>query len=168
MRISDWSSNVCSSDLDAKYDRFVDAFGTDVASQRAFQNTPKWTLSGTLGAHIPVGDGAVDASTSLSYRSLTHQFEVPIPWLDQPGYTLWDANLRYSFADERYSIGLHAKNILNKRYITSGYNYLASDGAGGYISTLGQGGVATAFYGTPGPVFVHRGRAEEPRAGKKG
>src|SRR3546814_94928 len=109
--------------IDAKYDRFVDAFGTDVASQRAFQNTPKWTLSGTLGAHIPVGDGAVDASTSLSYRSLTHQFEVPIPWLDQPGYTLWDANLRYSFADERYSIGLHAKNILNKRYITSGYNY---------------------------------------------
>src|SRR3546814_10050661 len=138
MRISDWSSDVCSSDLydtngdgindtfvgvtsnagkatikgvefegnavladdfaglcstinlaatagyiDAKYDRFVDAFGTDVASQRAFQNTPKWTLSGTLGAHIPVGDGAVDASTSLSYRSLTHQFEVPIPWLDQ-------------------------------------------------------------------------------------
>src|SRR3546814_1527619 len=78
MRISDWSSDVCSSDLiDAKYDRFVDAFGTDVASQRAFQNTPKWTLSGTLGAHIPVGDGAVDASTSLSYRSLTHQFEVP-------------------------------------------------------------------------------------------
>src|SRR3546814_21171912 len=105
MRISDWSSDVCSSDLiDAKYDRFVDAFGTDVASQRAFQNTPKWTLSGTLGAHIPVGDGAVDASTSLSYRSLTHQFEVPIPWLDQPGYTLWDANLRYSLADERYSI----------------------------------------------------------------
>src|SRR3546814_1084453 len=67
--------------IDAKYDRFVDAFGTDVASQRAFQNTPKWTLSGTLGAHIPVGDGAVDASTSLSYRSLTHQFEVPNPWL---------------------------------------------------------------------------------------
>src|SRR3546814_2077617 len=33
--------------IDAKYDRFVDAFGTDVASQRAFQNTPKWTLSGT-------------------------------------------------------------------------------------------------------------------------
>src|SRR3546814_4647098 len=81
----------------------------------------------------------------MSYRSLTHQFEVPIPWLDQPGYTLWDANLRYSFADERYSIGLHAKNILNKRYITSGYNYLASDGAGGYSSTLGQEGVATAF-----------------------
>src|SRR3546814_13832571 len=65
---------------------------TDVASQRAFQNTPKWTLSGTLGAHSPVGDGAVDASTSLSYRSLTHQFEVPIPWLDRPGYTLWDAD----------------------------------------------------------------------------
>src|SRR3546814_8943602 len=91
------------------YTTLFRSFGTDVASQRAFQNTPKWTLSGTLGAHIPVGDGAVDASTSLSYRSLTHQFEVPIPWLDQPGYTLWDANLRYSFADERYSIGLHAK-----------------------------------------------------------
>src|SRR3546814_11545180 len=64
------------------YTTLFRSFGTDVASQRAFQNTPKWTLSGTLGAHIPVGDGAVDASTSLSYRSLTHQFEVPIPWLE--------------------------------------------------------------------------------------
>src|SRR3546814_21002242 len=113
------------------YTTLFRSFGTDVASQRAFQNTPKWTLSGTLGAHIPVGDRAVDASTSLSYRSLTHQFEVPIPWLDQPGYTLWDANLRSIFADERYSIGLHAKNILNNRSIPSGYNYPAYDRAGG-------------------------------------
>src|SRR3546814_6505315 len=37
--------------IDAKYDRFVDAFGTDVASQRAFQNTPKWTLSGRSEEH---------------------------------------------------------------------------------------------------------------------
>src|SRR3546814_20946198 len=114
MRISDWSSDVCSSDLiDAKYDRFVDAFGTDVASQRAFQNTPKWTLSGTLGAHIPVGDGAVDDSTSLSYRSLTHQFEVPIPWLDQPGSTLADANPRHHFPHWPTSNGLPPKKNHN-------------------------------------------------------
>ncbi len=140
--------------IDAHYDRYIDAFGNDVADERAFQNTPKWTLSGTLGAHLPVGDGAVDASTTVAYRSKTHQFEVPIPWLDQPAYALWDANLVYSFADDRYSIGLHAKNILDKRYITSGYNYLAPDGAGGYTSTLGLEGIATAFYGNPRQVFV--------------
>ena len=140
--------------IDAEYDRFVDAFGADVADERSFQNTPKWTASGTLGAHIPVGEGAVDASTTVAYRSETHQFEVPIPYLDQPGYALWDANLTYSLTDDRYSIGLHAKNILDKRYITSGYNYLVPAAGGGYTSSLGREGVATAFYGNPRQVFV--------------
>src|SRR3546814_14586483 len=76
MRISDWSSDVCSSDL--------------VADQRAIQNTPKWTLSGTLDAAAPLASGMVNASTTLSYRSGTNQFETPNPFLDQPGYALWD------------------------------------------------------------------------------
>ena len=66
------------------------------------------------------------ASTTLSYRSKTFQFETPSPFLDQKGYALWDAALIWRDDDDRFSFGLNAKNILNKQYITSGYQFLAT------------------------------------------
>jgi len=131
-----------------------------------FQNTPDWTLSGTLGGNVPVGSGSVNASTVLSYRSLTHQFETASPFLDQPGYALWDAHLTYTFGGGRYSIGVHGKNLTNRVYKTAGYQYIRTDIAGNpinllnvpvpngpYVPTLGKEGIATAFYGNPRQVF---------------
>ena len=54
------------------------------------------------------------------------------------------------FDSGNYSIGLHGKNLTDKRYITSGYNYQNAAGA----STLGLEGILTAFYGNPRQVFV--------------
>jgi len=83
--------------LDAQYDEFITNIpGTgpvDVADFRRIQNTPKWTLSGTLDYTTPVMGGDLSMSTTVSYRSKTFQFEVPSPYLDQPGYALWDAHL---------------------------------------------------------------------------
>ncbi|HEY0043736.1 MAG TPA: TonB-dependent receptor, partial [Allosphingosinicella sp.] len=75
--------------LDAQYDEFVTnianftADGTpkagtpaqpvDVADFRRIQNTPKWTLSTTLDFTVPVSDGELNASATLSYRSKTFQ-----------------------------------------------------------------------------------------------
>ncbi|WP_447758203.1 TonB-dependent receptor [Sphingopyxis fribergensis] len=136
--------------IDAKYKSFIGPTGTDVADQRVFQNTPKWTVMGSIAAGIPAMGGNIDVSTGLTYRSLTHQFEVPIPALDQPGYVLWDASLVWTADSGNYSIGIHGKNLTDKQYITSGYNY--QNAAGG--STLGLEGVQTAFYGNPRQVFV--------------
>jgi iron complex outermembrane recepter protein len=146
---------------DAKFDRYIGPTGTDIANISAFQNTPKWSLSGTLGTNLPMGGGAFSASTTVSYRSLTHQFQQPSPFLDQPGYTLLDANLTYTFAHGRYSIGVHGKNLTDKHYITGGYQYInvnaagtpILNAAGKYTSTLGTEGVATAFYGNPRQVL---------------
>jgi len=146
--------------IDAKYKTFIGPTGTDVANVRVFQNTPKWTVSGTLGATLPLGGGNLGASTTVSYRSLTHQFETASPFLDQPGYTLLDAHLTYGFG--RYSVGVHGKNLTDRHYKTSGYQYINSTLAGtpiltatgGYTPTLGKEGVATAFYGNPRQVFV--------------
>ena len=147
--------------IDAKYKRFIDARGIDVADRRAFQNTPEWTASGTLAGSLPLGRGSIDASSTLSYRSRTQQFEIRTPGLDQPGYALLDANLIYNY-NEHISVGVHAKNLTDKRYIVSGYNFLAQNpdtGAflagptGAPVSTLGQTGVLTAYYGNPRQVF---------------
>lgn len=139
--------------IDAGYDEFVDAFGNDVANQRVFQNTPEWTLSGTANYSLPAFGGDLSFLTTLSYRSKTSQFEVQSP-LDQPGYALWDASLVWTSDDDHWQIGVHAKNITDERYIVSGYNFVAPDGAGGFIPTLGREGTLTAFYGDPFRLFA--------------
>lgn len=149
--------------IDPQYKHYIGPTGAEVSQYRQFQNTPKWTVSGTLSGTVPVASGDLNASTTVSYRSLTHQFEVASPFLDQPGYTLWDANLTYSFGSKRqYSFGVHAKNITDVRYKIGGYQYLAANAAtgqilytptGGVTPTLGKEGIATAFYGNPRQVF---------------
>jgi iron complex outermembrane recepter protein len=155
--------------LDAQYDEFITNIPgqgpVDVADFRRIQNTPKWTLSGTLDYTTPMMGGDLSMSTTVSYRSKTFQFETPSPYLDQPGYALWDAHLSWTSADNRYTIGLHAKNILDEQYITSGYQFLATNPTTGVptlvggnpVPTLGREGVATAFYGNPRQVFLSFG-----------
>jgi iron complex outermembrane receptor protein len=149
--------------LDAKYLHFIDSRGIDVASERKIQNTPKWTASGTLNFGTPVAGGMLNAITTISYRSGSQQFEVATPGLDQGGFTLWDADLVWSSDNHRWSVGLHGKNLTNKKYIVSGYNFLAQNpdtgaflhnAAGGLVPTLGKEGVLTAYYGNPRQVFL--------------
>ncbi|TFI59826.1 TonB-dependent receptor [Sphingomonas parva] len=156
--------------LDAQYDEFITNVPgqgpVDVADFRRIQNTPKWTLSGTLDVATRFEGGEISASTTLSYRSKTFQFETPSPFLDQPGYALIDASLVWTSPDDRYTIGLHGKNLTDKQYITSGYQFLLTDpvtgvplrnAAGQVRPSLGVEGVATAFYGNPRQVFLSLG-----------
>jgi iron complex outermembrane receptor protein len=149
--------------IDAKYKKFIGPTGTDIADNRYFQNTPKWNGSATLGAALPIAAGDLTASTTVSYRSLTHQFEFYSPFLDQKAYTLLDANVTYTFGSKsQYSIGVHGKNLTDQKYKIGGYQYINVNPvtgvpiltpAGGYSPTLGKEGVATAFYGNPRQVF---------------
>jgi iron complex outermembrane receptor protein len=176
--------------LNAKYDEFetnvaffdeegnpspaTPAGPVDVADFRRIQNTPKWTLSSTVDFSAPIGPGMLNANATASYRSKTFQFETPSPYLDQPGYTLLDANLIYRFAGDRFTVGLHGKNLTDKRYITSGYQFLNANpvtgepilsasplspvfAVPGNAPSLGRQGVVTAYYGAPRQVFVSLG-----------
>ncbi|MEP6785262.1 MAG: TonB-dependent receptor [Sphingomonadales bacterium] len=152
--------------IDAKFLRYITNIAgvpTDVANFRNVQNTPKWTLSGSLGYDAPVGTGHVNFNTTVSYRSKTYQFELPNPYIDQEGYALWDASLVYRAEGDRWTVGVHGKNLLDKQYKTSGYTFinanpttgeLIRNGAGNFTSALGQEGVLSAFYGNPRQVFA--------------
>jgi iron complex outermembrane receptor protein len=156
--------------IDAQYDQFVTNVPgrgpVDVADNRRIQNTPEWTLSGTLDYNVPVASGVLTALSTVSYRSKTFQFETPSPFLDQPAYALWDASLVWTSDDQRYTLGAHVKNITNKKYIVAGYQFLATDpvtgvptrtAQGNVVPSLGREGVATAFYGNPRQAFVSFG-----------
>lgn len=108
----------------------------------------------------------INGSTTLSYRSKTTQFETPSPFLDQKGYALLDASIVWTSDDQRFSLGLHGKNLTDKQYKTSGYQFITVNPttgvpvltpAGNVIPALGQEGVLTAFYGNPRQVFVTAG-----------
>ena len=151
--------------LDARYLRYIDSRGIDVADRRRVQNTPEFTASGTLGYSAQFGNGgSLNASTTVSYRSSSQQFELQIPLLDQPGFALWDANLVWRI-NRTFSVGIHGRNLTDKRYIVSGYNFLAQNPDTGafipraappspYTPTLGAEGVLTAYYGNPRQVFA--------------
>jgi iron complex outermembrane receptor protein len=152
--------------IDAEYREYISNIGgrpTDVAAFREVQNTPKWTASGTLGYTTPVGDGSLYAGSTLSWRSKTYQFEVPNPYIDQKGFALWDASIVYTAPGDRWTVGLHGKNLLDKEYKTSGYTFVAANATTGAIinnaagfptPSLGREGTLTAFYGNPRQVFV--------------
>ncbi|HEX8300770.1 TonB-dependent receptor [Sphingomonas sp.] len=147
--------------MDAKYLSFIDARGLDVANRRKIQNTPDWTASSTLGYTTPIGEGSLTVSGTVSYRGASQQFELRTPMLDQPSYTLFDANLVWDI-NENFSLGVHGRNLGNKRYIVAGYNFLSQNpdtgdflrnAGGAYIPTLGTEGVLTAYYGNPRQIF---------------
>jgi len=134
--------------VDAKYNEFIDAFGNDVADDRVFQNTPKWTITGMLTYETPVNwfnkAGLFSAITSLAYRSKTSQFEVENPFIDQPGYTLWDLSFIWADDTGHWNAGIHGKNLTDKEYKVAGY----------FFPNLGMENNINSFYGNPRQVWV--------------
>lgn len=155
--------------IDAQFDQYISNIAsvpTDVAAFRDVQNTPSWTATATLAYMTPVGAGRLNLGTTVSYRSSTTQFEIPNPYIDQSGYALVDASLVYTAPDDRWSIGLYGKNLLDKEYKTSGYSFIAGNATTGVpilggnglpVASLGREGTLTAFYGNPRQVFVTAG-----------
>ncbi len=152
--------------IDAEYKEYIALIGgqpTDVADFREVQNTPEWSGSATLGYTTPAGSGDLYLGSTLSYRSETTQFEIPNSFLDQPAYALLDASIVWTSETGGFSLGLYGRNLTDKEYRTSGYNFVASDpvtgglitGPGGQpIPTLGTEGTLTAYYGNPRQVYL--------------
>lgn len=130
--------------IDAKYTRFIVA-GVNQAANRVFQNTPENSanLRGAYDVPMPLmgANGRLTLSANVAYKDDTYQFETP-SLLDQEAYTVWDASVVWTSANNKIRAGLHGRNLGNERYKTGGYLF----------PTLGNEGVLTAFYGNPRTV----------------
>lgn len=123
--------------LDAKYKEFlyfdpVSASFTQLAG-RDLQNAPRW--SSTLGANYTyrlaggqriVADASWLYTAQKFYTAVTNTPRSSV----QPTYYL-DALLTFYGADDRYSVGLWGKNLLDKRYISTVYD------SPGYMGIVG-------------------------------
>ncbi len=132
--------------LDAEYVEFINAFGVDISDEAKVQNTPEWTLSGTLTYDTPFAiyteQGNLTFINTVSYRGEHQQFEQAIPLIDEDGYTLWDASLVWEHDSGMWRVGVHGKNLTDERYNVAGYNF----------PTLGLEGTVTTFLGNPRTV----------------
>ncbi len=95
----------------------------DVSDQREFQNTPDTTANLSLRYEFPLGSGDLALRGGVSYRSLTHQFEIPNPLTDQPAYSLIDASAVWTFSDGKYQVGLHGRNLGDEEFIAAAYDF---------------------------------------------
>jgi iron complex outermembrane receptor protein len=147
--------------IDAKYDEWMVANGTgliNIANYAEFQNTPKHSgnLSASYDWPLVLGgrSGTISLMNSVSYKSRVFQTEIvrtgttaaldaAVPgnlMLAQDAYTLWDAGLVWTSADRKLQVGLHGRNLTDKRYKVAGYNF------SGFFNSV------TAFYGDPRTV----------------
>ncbi len=148
--------------IDAKFKQYIANIGgvpTDVAAFRKIQNTPAWTGSAGLDYAMAIGDGRLNLTGGMSFKSRTTNFEVPNPFLDQPSYQLFDASIVYHAPDGRWTLGVYGKNLTDERIKTSGYTFIAGNATTGVFNTptasaLGREGVLSAFYANPRQFFV--------------
>ncbi len=133
----------------ADYKRFLTFIsgGTtpiDVASQRVFQNTPKYTANVSATWAHDLAGGRFALTPALSLRSDYSMFEIANPILDQDGYALIDASATWTSDDDRFQIGVHGRNLADKRYKVGGYNFPGALFGNSVIS----------FFGPPRTVSV--------------
>ena len=152
--------------IDAKYKEWIVANGltgsaaalVNIAGSAEFQNTPKRSANITGTYEWPLAmfgrAGGFTLANSLSYKSKVYQAEIVRPsgvasldalvaqnlLLAQSGYSLWDAGLVWTSRDRKIQVGLHGRNLTDKRYKVAGYPF------GGFFNTV------TAFYGDPRTV----------------
>lgn len=141
--------------IDADFQEFIDEDGENVADERVFQNTPRWTASAALTYRTPLAvygyDGEFTAIASGSYRGDTNQFEIPNPLIDTDAYALLNLSVIWTTEDRFLQIGLHGKNLTDEQYRVAGFNFpsvLSSQ-----LGALGVEGAVTSFFGDPRTVM---------------
>ena len=143
--------------IEPEFDEFIGRTGANIADTIVvFQNTPKITAFNQLTYAKPKTlfgrDGDMGLYTSVSYRSLTHQFSYEIPALDQEQFALLNAGIYWTSDDGGLKLSVHGTNLTDQRYIVAGYDFVTSVPELGN-NPLGLSGVQTAFFGDPRRVM---------------
>jgi iron complex outermembrane receptor protein len=76
-------------------------------------------------------------------------FETPAPVVDQKAYSLYDASVVYTAADNRWKFGVYGRNLADKRYRTGSYVF-AYDPA--VPASIIYGDSVIGFYAPPRTV----------------
>lgn len=108
--------------LDTKYDSLNVVNGGANLSGARFVRAPKLTLNGGASYTIPAGkSGSVELQadaryTSLQYYYITPQDTVNRYLLTQPGYTIANARINFTSADNRVTVSAYIDNLFDVNF----------------------------------------------------
>lgn len=110
--------------LDAKYTKLDFPAGAAPFGLNArFQNTPEWTLSGSLNYNLPLDSGAsFDFNVANSYRTSIYLNAENSPTLFQGPINLLNLSMAYTTPSRNLTLTVGGKNVLNKRYLVAGFD----------------------------------------------
>lgn len=146
--LDDWRIRLSAAYLDSKYKDFVNKNPTTGVvtgdySGNSLVRSPKatfglgteYTFNLSNGARITVG---ADASyRSREYFLADRQDENLEPILSQGAYTIWNTNLSFISANNKYQVNGFVKNVADKDYQTHGRPN-GGPGSGQYVKTYGN------------------------------
>lgn len=107
---------------DAKF-KELDAGVQGLTLDSEFVYVSKWTLSASAEKEFYLGTaGMITPHVDWSYRSgfFTNANGINTPELYQPGYSVFNANLRWEDEDEQLSVTVGVDNIADKKFRTFG------------------------------------------------
>ncbi len=109
--------------LDAEY-RSIDPLAFPVELDDDLQNTPEFTFSGAATYEMPILSGKADLLMNLNYswRDTVANDAQNTPELIQGPVGLLGGQIKISPAQDNWAISLIGRNILNERFIGSGFN----------------------------------------------
>ncbi|WP_157218100.1 TonB-dependent receptor [Flavisphingomonas formosensis] len=113
-----WRINGSLGLTDAKFKKLV-AGVQGLTLDSKFVLVSKWTASASVEKDIELGDlGSVTPHGDWTYRSgfFTNANGINTPELYQPGYSLFNANVRWQDSRKIYSLSVGVDNIGNKKY----------------------------------------------------
>ncbi|MEM9570502.1 MAG: TonB-dependent receptor [Pseudomonadota bacterium] len=147
--------------IDAEITEIISA-DVNIADQFVTQNTPELQGQVSLNYTNELGPdrGEISITGALSYRDEYFLFNVENPGfpagqsavfpaggpaLDPDAYTLADLSIVWTSPSEKYTLGLHGRNLTDEEYRVAAYNFVTP-------SQLGVDGAYSAFYGAPTTV----------------
>lgn len=113
--------NVFGSYLDAEYDNLSQrALNSGVRLDNRLPNASKWQLGASGSYLLDLGDFTLLPFVEWAYRSGLYMEPSNMPLLYQGGYHLLNAALTLAPANERWSLSLSGRNLLDETYLVTG------------------------------------------------
>ena len=123
--------------LDSQYDEFINAMNIDVSDDLVPIHSPEITSHLSIVRRVETKLGTVEIGLSSSFKSEYYVTISNLPQLKQEGYSRVDGLFSLSDPNERWQVRLTGKNLLNREFITHGFDLTAFPG------------VALAYHGEP-------------------
>lgn len=131
--------------------------GVNIASNFVTQNTPSLTARIGFNYNHNMASGNLNFNGAVSYRDDYNLFNVALPGfaagtnavfpnggpaLDPEAYALVDLGVVWTSQGDKWSFGVHGRNLTNEEYRVAAYNFVTP-------SQLGADSAYSAFYGAP-------------------